>query len=56
MPTLDDTDDAHVPAPAGHAPRVESLTDPDGATLAVYERENAENAWIRTTDPAVVEQ
>jgi len=54
MTTLDDCDDAHIPAPAGHAPRVESITDPDGATLAVYEEGNAENAWIRTTDPEVV--
>jgi len=53
MPTLDDCDD-HVPVPSGHAPRVESLTDPDGATLTVYESANAENAWIRTTDPEVV--
>lgn len=56
MTTLDDCDDEHIPAPAGHAPRVESLTDPDGATLAVYERENAEDAWVRTTDPVTVER
>ncbi|RLM81263.1 hypothetical protein DVK05_09700 [Halorubrum sp. Atlit-8R] len=39
-------DDGHIPAPAGHAPRLDvEQVDPDSTTLRVSERER-EEAWI----------
>jgi hypothetical protein len=42
----DGLDDDHVPAPAGHAPRIDvEQPDPDSTTLRVSER-GREEAWI----------
>ena len=42
-------DDGHIPAPAGHAPRLDvEQVDPESNTIRVSERERDE-AWIEYT-------
>jgi len=53
---MNDTD--HVPAPAGHAPRLEAVVDQGAVGLRVRERDGGaeSGAWVHAEDPVEVRQ